>query len=177
MLCFFQYVGEGQIFVVYFGENEVGGVVDDVGYLLDVVGSQVFVQGFDDGDVIGYGCFEGYYDVFFLCCFEDFIVMFGDQGFVGCDYVFVVGDGFEYQVVGDVIVVDQFYDDIDFGIVYYQVVVIDDFDFVLGQFGCVGSIVSGDYGNFNVLVCMVCNFLLVVFENIESIGIYGVDVE
>lgn len=71
-----------------------------------MVGIKVFMQCFDDWNVVGYCCFEGNYDIFLLGGSKYFCVVYCEQCFVGCNYMFVIGDGLYDYFFGYIVVID-----------------------------------------------------------------------
>ena len=115
-LRFFQHGVEAQALVAHFGQDEVGGAVDDAGDPFDAVGGQAFAQRLDDGDAAGHCRLERHHHALVLRRLEYFVAVRGQQCLVGGDHMLAVGDRLQHQLFRHTIAADQFDDDVHFRI-------------------------------------------------------------
>ena len=112
-LRLFQRLGKRQPLVAHFGEDEVGGAVDNPGNPLDAVGRQAFAQRLDDRNASGHGSFKGDHHAFLLRGGENFVAVLGEQRLVRGHDVFAVLNGGEHQITRHGGAANQFDDDVN----------------------------------------------------------------
>ena len=111
---------EGHALVAHFGEDEVGGAVDDAGDPLNAVGGEAFAHGLDDRNAARHRRLEGDHDALLVRGGEDLVAMHRQQCLVGRHHVLAVGDGLQHQFLGNAATADQFDDDVDLGVGYHR---------------------------------------------------------
>ena len=164
-LCLLEYVGKRQTLLAHFGQDEVGGAVDDAGDPFDVVGGQAFTQRLDDRDAAGHGRFKGHDHALGAGAGKDFVTVFGQQFLVGGDHVLAVVDGREYQLLGDAGAADQFHDDVDVGVGGNQPGVADHFHVVTDEFACLGHVQVGGHFECDRAAGAAADFFCVAFQH------------
>ena len=170
LLRFLQRRVEIDALVAHFGQDEIGGAVDDAGDPFNAVGGQPFAQCLDDRNAAGNRGFKRNHHAFILRGLENLGAVRGQQGLVGGDDVLAVGNRLHHQILGDTVPADQFDDDVDIGMRDHQIGVVDHHALTMGQLGCTRGIQVGHHRNFNTATGASHDFFLVALENVECAG-------
>jgi hypothetical protein len=176
-LGFFQHHVKVQALVAHFGQDEVGGAVDDACQPLDAVGRQAFTQRLDDGNTAGHSRFKRHHHTFGAGSSKNFGAMHSQQRFVGGDHVLACGNGFHHQGLGDAVTTNQLDDDVDVrvgndgaGVAHHSHALTH------GGFGT-GHVKVGHHGDLDTTACTTRDFFLVAFEHVERAAANGTDAQ
>ena len=105
-----------QALFTHFGQDEIGGAVDDARQPFDAVGAQALAQRFDDGNATSHSRFKTDHHTLALGSGKNLVAMHSQQGLVGGYHVFASVNGAQHQLEGDAIAANQFDDDVNLGV-------------------------------------------------------------
>src|SRR5450830_1614010 len=176
-LGLFEHHFKVQALVTHFGQDEVGGAVDDAGDPLDGVGGQAFAQRLDDGDAPRHGGLEGHHHALGRSGREDLGAMHGQQGLVGGDDVLAGGNGFEHQGLGDAVAPDQFDHDVDLGVGNHGAGVVDDLHLIAHHSAGTLDVQVGHHGDLDATARAAADFFLVALQHVEGATANGANAQ
>ncbi|KFB71722.1 MAG: hypothetical protein AW09_003140 [Candidatus Accumulibacter phosphatis] len=176
-LRFLEHRGKGQTLVAHLGENEVGGAVDDAGDPLDAVGGETFAQCLDDRDAASDGGLESDHHALFLSSGKNLVAVPGEQGLVGGDHVFAIGDRLQYEFPGDPVAADQLDDDVDLRVADHRKGVVGHPAVSTGELPDPFAVLVGNDTDLNGAAGAAGDFFSVTLENGVSTATDGADPE
>ena len=157
-----------QALLAHFGQDEIGGAIDDARHPLNAVGRETFAQGFDNGNTTRNSGFKRHHHTFGLSRRKNFCAVNRQQCFVGCDHMFASRNGFHDQGLGNAIAANQFHHNVDVGVGNDLSCVADHFDICTTHGLGFGNIQISHHGDFDGSASTTLDFRLISIQHIES---------